>query len=178
MRNALGIACILHVLSCAGGGRDVEGAPPAPRSSSHAAAAASSSAAAPADAGADASAHPDYERLLTRAHATFGLAEARGIEPERLTQVLESVANGFEACAANAQREGWLERGALRLVVEVDMHGQVAGVDVQLDDPSRGGKVALVCLVAPVKAQNFGAESGSGRRGLALEVLFSPARAP
>lgn len=166
-----GVACILQ--ACAGSGRDVEVAPP-PRAT-----AVAEPVAAGIDAGSDdAGAHPDYERLITRPHATFGLAEARGIEPQRLGEVLDAIANGFETCANAAQREGWLERGALRLVVEIDAHGQVTGVDTRLDDPSHGGKVALVCLVAPVKALNFGTQNGTSRRGMALEVLFAPARMP
>lgn len=142
----------------------------APARSAPAAVLAPSSDTSRADAGSD------YERLLTRAHATFGLAEARGIEAERLGQVLDSIADRFEACALTAQREGWLDRGALRMVVALDGNGQVVGVTTRLDDPAQGGRVALMCLVAPVKAQNFGAASGTGRRGLALEVLFGPVR--
>lgn len=166
--TALTVTCISQ--ACAGAGRDVE-VLPAP----HAVATAPSDS--PRDAGAE-DAHPDYERLLTRTHATFGLAEARGIDANRLDEVLEAIANGFETCAQSAQREGWLERAALRLIVAVDAHGQVSGVDARLDDPQRGGKAALVCLVAPVKALNFGAREGTVRRGLALEVLFGPSAAP
>ena len=171
------LAGSLLAAACAGGGRDVEVAPPPPPSTP-ATVEDAAPAASPEAGPADASAHPDYERLVTRAHGTFGLAESRGIEAERLGQVLESVANDFERCATAAQRDGWLERAALRLVVELDAHGQVAGIDTKLDDPTRGGKVALMCLVAPIKAQNFGEARGSGRRGLALEVLFGPARVP
>ncbi len=168
--RVLAVACALHATACAGASRDVEVVP---------AAAATVAPAVLRDAAADAPPADDagaYERMLTRPHATFGLAESRGLEADRLGQVLDAVANGFEACAADAQRDGWLDRAALRLVVEVDAHGQVAGVSTRLDDPARGGKVALLCLVARVKAQNFGAASGGGRRGLALEVLFGPVR--
>jgi len=171
------LAGSLLAAACAGGGRDLEVAPPPP-ASTRAIADDTPPAASPEAGAPDASTHPDYERLVTRTHGTFGLAESRGIDAERLGQVLEAVANDFERCATAAQRDGWLERAALRLVVELDAHGQVAGIDTKLDDPTRGGKVALMCLVAPIKAQNFGEARGSGRRGLALEVLFGPARVP
>lgn len=172
--RCLALACTLHASACAGGSRDFEVTPiPAATASARPVAVAGPQVDAAAPGG---DAGNGYERLVTRAHATFGLAESRGMEPDRLGQVLESIANGFEGCATLAQREGWLDRAALRIVVEVDAHGQVAGVSTRLDDPARGGKVALLCLVAPVKAQNFGEAAGSGRRGLALEVLFGPVR--
>lgn len=150
-------------------GRDVEGTPVDPaRAPIHAEY---------TDAGTvDAGDARGYERMLTRAHATFGLAESRGLDRERLDAVLDALADGFEGCAERAEREGWFARAGVRLVVAIDEHGVVRAVDPKLDDPERGGQLTLLCLVAPLRTYNFGDQRGTARRGFALEVLFGPPR--
>ncbi len=154
------------MLTACASGRDIEGAPV-------------TQGVAPVGSAAVDAPSPDagtqgYERMLTRPHATFGLAESRGLDPERLDAVLNSLADGFESCARRAEQEGWFARAGVRLVVAIDAHGSVQAVDPKLDDPERGGQLTLLCLVAPLRAYNFGDQRGTARRGFALEVLFGP----
>ena len=105
----------------------------------------------------------------------IGLAEAREIDPRDADEVVERLADRFEACAQKLETEGSLTPGAGRLVVLLDERGHVTATDAKLSPGSDVAGAALLCLLAPARALAYPPGKGS-RRGFAVEAVWEKVR--
>jgi hypothetical protein len=116
----------------------------------------------------------DYEFVASRPHIKIGVAETRGLAKTRVHPVVEGLAETFAKClAARENAPSTPRRGALRLVLAVGANGQAEGFNLNVAEEARGA--ALVCLVAPARAQNYGQAEASNARtpGVAIEAVWN-----
>lgn len=116
-----------------------------------------------------------YVHVARRARVAIGLAEAREIDPRDADEVVERLADRFEACAQKLETEGSLTPGAGRLVVLLDERGHVTATDAKLSPGSDVAGAALLCLLAPARALAYPPGKGS-RRGFAVEAVWEKVR--
>ncbi|MFO0643505.1 MAG: hypothetical protein U0183_30040 [Polyangiaceae bacterium] len=116
-----------------------------------------------------------YVHVARRERVAIGLAEAREIDPHDANEVVERLADRFEACAQKLETEGALTPGAGRLVVLLDERGHVTATDAKLSPGSDVAGAALLCLLAPARALAYPPGKGS-RRGFAVEAVWEKVR--
>lgn len=116
-----------------------------------------------------------YVHVARRDRVAIGLAEAREIEPRDAEDLVERLADRFEACAQKLENEGTLAPGAGRLVVLLDERGHVTATDAKLSPGSDVAGAALLCLLAPARALAYPPGKGA-RRGFAVEAVWEKVR--
>jgi hypothetical protein len=118
--------------------------------------------------GSGATGESEYEWVGKSKGVTLAVAESRGLDKARVAHVAEGLVEAFSACALERKVP---REGALRVVLGVGANGQVEGFNLTVSEAARG--LALICLVAPAKAQSFGATTqGAQSAGLALEAVW------
>ncbi len=123
-------------------------------------------------AGADGGTGTDgYQHLARRRHGVVALAEGRGFAPGEAERGVDQLADSFELCATQRQREGKLVNGAVRVVARVNADGNVDGWTVRASPGPAVAANVLMCILAPLKAESFGA---GPPRGLAIESDWAP----
>ncbi|MFO0677342.1 MAG: hypothetical protein U0169_12475 [Polyangiaceae bacterium] len=126
-----------------------------------------------------------YEHVARRPLVTVGLAESRGLDRTAATALVERLADVADTCLTNLGAEGHLGDGALRIVVEWNEDGSLAGADRKFSPGGGSLATGLLCLVHPVqsivlapRAKGDGGVS-SRRRGVAIEATWGrPSMAP
>ncbi len=122
--------------------------------------------------GADGGAGADgYQHVAKRRHGVVALAEGRGFAVGEAERGVDQLADSFEQCATERQREGKLVNGAVRVVARVNADGNVDGWTVRASPGAAVAANVLLCILAPLKAESFGA---GPPRGLAIESDWAP----
>jgi hypothetical protein len=126
----------------------------------------------PSNAASDAATDPGgYEWITKRPGVTVAIAEARGVERARLETVGAAIADAFSRCVRERAKP---PSGALRLVIALQESGVVTGFNLTASEDAR--VLALVCFVAPAKAQNYGMVQKTDRTpGVAFEAVWNVA---
>jgi hypothetical protein len=118
-----------------------------------------------------------YLYLVKRGIVVMGLADERRMGRAVAEDVTRKTADVFEACLTEQIPRGAPAQGAARAAVKMSDDGTVIGVAPHVDDVSNLPLVAVVlrCLKAPLSLMAFpaaDADSGTGDRGFAVEVLW------
>jgi hypothetical protein len=114
-----------------------------------------------------------YQHVARRRHGILALAEGRGFSAGEAERAVDQLADAFEVCATARQQEGKLVTGAVRVVARVNAAGDVDGWTVRASPGPAVAANVLLCVLAPLRAENFGA---GGSRGLAIESEWAPQR--
>ena len=123
--------------------------------------------------GAQASDQSSYVYVARRPRASVGLAETRNIPLDAAREAVDRLADGLDSCIATEQRRGArATTGAVRVAVHVDDHGGVRETAVRTSSAPGAARVAVVCLVVPLRLMTFPPGS-PGDRGLAVEALWN-----
>jgi hypothetical protein len=112
-----------------------------------------------------------YDYVARTPLAVVALAEARGLDPGVARAAVDHLARALETCLAEHGRSSGPLHGAARVVAQVADDGTIAATSVRIDPGPGGADIAVLCLVAPVKALTFPA-ADAGARGLAIEALW------
>ena len=122
-----------------------------------------------------------YEYVARRGLGTVALAEARGIAPEIGVAATERLADALQSCAAEAQRQRQLARGAARVVAHVNDNGAIDAIQIKVSPGRRVAANAILCVIAPVRLLTFPPRSAGSEaddagarkdRGIAIEATW------
>jgi hypothetical protein len=110
-----------------------------------------------------------YEWIAKRPGVTVAIAEARGVDRARLEAVGAVIADAFSRCVRERRTP---PSGALRVVVALQESGVVSGFNLTASEDAR--LLAVLCFVAPAKAQNYGVLQKTDRApGIAFEAVWN-----
>jgi len=108
-----------------------------------------------------------YEYVARRGLGAIAIAETRGFPKEIGASAAERLADALQSCAAEAQRQRQLARGAARVVAHVNDNGTVDAVHVKVSPGRRVAANAILCVVSPVKLLTFPPRAGRAEAGSA-----------
>jgi hypothetical protein len=119
-----------------------------------------------------------YVYVATRTRSVVGLAEARNVPMIAARDAVDRLADGLDSCLREEERRGTATaNGATRVVAHVDPRGTVSETAVRISADPGAAKVAIVCLVAPMRLMAF-PENTASDRGLAVEALWHGSSPP
>jgi hypothetical protein len=113
-----------------------------------------------------------YVYVATRTRSSVGLAEARNLPADVARDAVDRLADGLDSCVREEARRGTATaNGATRVVAHIDSRGAVGDTAVRISADPGAAKVAVLCLVAPMRLLAF-PEGNASDRGLAVEAIW------
>jgi hypothetical protein len=116
-----------------------------------------------------------YAYVARRSFGAVALAEARGIDDETASRVVDHLADALAACAAGLAAEGKLVEGAARIAAEIAPDGAPRRLALRVTPGGAVAANAILCLITPFKLTPFPlADAGPVPRGIAIEATWGP----
>jgi len=117
-----------------------------------------------------------YVYVARRPLAIVALAESRELETALAIRVVDQLADVADTCLTNLGREGQLGAGALRIVLEWNDDGSLAGIN-RTFSPEKGAlATGLLCVVHPAQTLVLAPLSAEEKRSRATRPMAEAAR--